>query len=31
MPEKAAELQAAWQAWRKEMDATEPRGPFRDY
>ena len=31
MPEKAAELQALWQAWRREMDDTEPRGPFRDY
>ena len=20
-----------FEAWRKEMDASEPRGPFRDY
>ena len=30
-PEKLAELRAAWKSWRAEMDATEPRGPFRDY
>jgi arylsulfatase A-like enzyme len=30
-PDKLAELQAGWQKWRSEMDATEPRGPFRDY
>ncbi len=30
-PEKLAELQARFQAWRAEMDAAEPRGPFRDY
>jgi len=27
----AADIQARWAAWRKEMDAAEPRGPFRDY
>lgn len=31
MPEKARELEAAFGAWRREMDAAEPRGPFRDY
>lgn len=31
MPEKAAEISAKWTAWRKQMDETEPRGPFRDY
>jgi hypothetical protein len=20
-----------WAAWKREMDASEPRGPFRDY
>jgi hypothetical protein len=30
-PDLARELQAAWAAWRSEMDAAEPRGPFRDY
>ncbi len=30
-PEKLAELKAAFDAWRKDMDASEPRGPFRDY
>lgn len=30
-PELAREIEAAWVAWRAEMDAAEPRGPFRDY
>jgi arylsulfatase A-like enzyme len=30
-PAIAADLAARWTAWRKDMDATEPRGPFRDY
>jgi arylsulfatase A-like enzyme len=30
-PELLARLKARWAAWRKEMDASEPRGPFRDY
>jgi arylsulfatase A-like enzyme len=30
-PQKLAELEAAFDAWRSEMDASEPRGPFRDY
>jgi len=30
-PEVAAKLKARFEAWRKEMDASEPRGPFRDY
>jgi arylsulfatase A-like enzyme len=31
MPQRAAEIAARWTAWRKEMDQSEPRGPFRDY
>ena len=30
-PEVLARLKARWAAWRKEMDDSEPRGPFRDY
>jgi arylsulfatase A-like enzyme len=30
-PEIAARLRDRWQSWRAEMDASEPRGPFRDY
>lgn len=30
-PEILQMMQARFAAWRKEMDATEPRGPFRDY
>ena len=30
-PALAAEISAKWTAWRKQMDQTEPRGPFRDY
>lgn len=30
-PEKLAELQAEFAAWRAAMDAAEPRGPFRDF
>ena len=30
-PELAKQLEAEFIAWRKEMDAAEPRGPFRDY
>ncbi len=30
-PEVLQMMQARFAAWRKEMDATEPRGPFRDY
>ncbi|MCI0360811.1 MAG: sulfatase-like hydrolase/transferase [Planctomycetaceae bacterium] len=30
-PDIAADMQTRWAAWRKEMDAAEPRGPFRDY
>ena len=29
--EKLAELKAGFERWRAEMDAAEPRGPFRDY
>ncbi|MBL9190468.1 MAG: sulfatase-like hydrolase/transferase [Opitutaceae bacterium] len=28
---KVAELKAAFARWQAEMDAAEPRGPFRDY
>jgi arylsulfatase A-like enzyme len=31
MPQVADEISAKWKAWRKSMDETEPRGPFRDY
>jgi arylsulfatase A-like enzyme len=30
-PDLTRDLQAAWAAWRSEMDAAEPRGPFLDY
>jgi arylsulfatase A-like enzyme len=30
-PDVLANVKGHWEAWRKEMDATEPRGPFRDY
>ncbi|MEX0704685.1 MAG: sulfatase [Planctomycetales bacterium] len=30
-PELLAKTRARWDAWRKEMDASEPRGPFRNY
>ena len=30
-PEKLKELQEAYQNWLKEMEAAEPRGPFRDF
>jgi arylsulfatase A-like enzyme len=30
-PEKVTQLKARLEAWRAEMDASEPRGPFRDY
>jgi arylsulfatase A-like enzyme len=30
-PEVAADIESRWAAWRKQMDAAEPRGPFRDY
>jgi arylsulfatase A-like enzyme len=30
-PEMAKQLEAEFVAWRKEMDAADPRGPFRDY
>jgi len=31
MPDKAAELAAHFQRWQQQMDAAEPRGPFRDF
>ncbi len=30
-PEKLGQVKARFAAWRKEMDESEPRGPFRDY
>ena len=30
-PKKLAELTARFDAWRAQMDAAEPRGPFRDF
>jgi arylsulfatase A-like enzyme len=30
-PEMLAQVKTRWSAWRKEMDESEPRGPFRDY
>jgi arylsulfatase A-like enzyme len=30
-PEELARVKARFEAWRSEMDAAEPRGPFRDY
>ncbi|MDZ4289403.1 MAG: sulfatase-like hydrolase/transferase, partial [Prosthecobacter sp.] len=30
-PEVAKMMQERFAAWRREMDETEPRGPFRDY
>ena len=30
-PEKLDELKKAYTAWIKEMEAAEPRGPFRDF
>jgi len=30
-PELFHQARSRWQAWRAEMDAAEPRGPFRDY
>jgi arylsulfatase A-like enzyme len=30
-PEKLRMLMSRWSAWRREMDAAEPRGPFRNY
>jgi len=31
MPEKTQEMQKHFENWLAEMDAAEPRGPFRDY
>ncbi len=30
-PDVLKKVKARWAAWRKEMDESEPRGPFRDY
>jgi arylsulfatase A len=31
MPEKAAQMERHFQHWLQDMEAAEPRGPFRDY
>jgi arylsulfatase A len=31
LPDKAAEMEQHFNDWLAEMDASEPRGPFRDY
>lgn len=31
LPHVAANLKQRFATWRQQMDATEPRGPFRDY
>ena len=30
-PEVLAMIRGKFEAWKKEMDTSEPRGPFRDY
>ncbi|MBI3466864.1 MAG: sulfatase-like hydrolase/transferase [Planctomycetes bacterium] len=30
-PDVLAQVKGRWNAWRAEMDAAEPRGPFQDY
>ncbi len=30
-PDLLAQLKGRFDAWRKTMDQSEPRGPFRDY
>jgi len=30
-PDQSEVMKSRFAAWRREMDATEPRGPFRDY
>jgi hypothetical protein len=30
-PNEVAMVKARFEAWRKSMDAAEPRGPFRNY
>ena len=30
-PDQLAKMKASFETWRAEMDASEPRGPFRDY
>jgi arylsulfatase A-like enzyme len=30
-PDVLARVKERWNVWRKEMDDSEPRGPFRDY
>lgn len=31
LPERAAQMQRRFEAWKQEMAAAEPRGPFRDF
>jgi arylsulfatase A-like enzyme len=30
-PAIATNMKSRWEVWRKELEAAEPRGPFRDY
>ena len=30
-PELLNTIKGRWQAWRRRMDESEPRGPFRNY
>ena len=30
-PDILSDVKGRWEAWRQEMDAAEPHGPFRDY
>ena len=30
-PDKYREVRAAFDAWRRDMDECEPRGPFKDF
>jgi hypothetical protein len=30
-PDVLAKIKARFEAWQKDMDASDPRGPFRDY
>ena len=30
-PDVLAKVRGKFDSWKKEMDASEPRGPFRDY
>lgn len=30
-PDVVSQVKARFEAWRREMQASEPRGPFRDF